>query len=102
MPRCGKLCKKALIPVKQHRSIWMRLLPKPASSKAANNLNADENRASLHTLSEQPLMGKSRNEIHGDIRSFPIDSHIILYFPLENDIDIVRVLGGGQDIESHF
>lgn len=56
----------------------------------------------LQTLSEQPLMGKSRNEIYDGIRSFPIDNHVILYFPLKNGIDIVRVLGGGQDIESYF
>src|SRR5690606_18020582 len=56
----------------------------------------------MQTLSEQPLMGKSRSEIHDGIRSFPIDSHVILYFPLEDGIDIVRVLGGGQDIESYF
>lgn len=56
----------------------------------------------FNILAEQPLMGKNRNDIESDIRSFPVDDHIIIYFPLDNGIDIVRVLGAAQDIKALF
>lgn len=53
----------------------------------------------LRVLAEQPLMGHTRNEIADDIKSFPIESHVIYYNALDDGIDIVRVLHGAMDVE---
>jgi toxin ParE1/3/4 len=36
------------------------------------------------------------------LRSHPIGHYLIFYFPLEDGVDIIRVLHGSRDIESLF
>lgn len=50
-------------------------------------------------LSENPDMGKKRNEIKKGLYSFPFVSHIIFYRILKNHIRIVRVLHGSRDFQ---
>jgi len=49
-----------------------------------------------------PKMGVSREELKPDLRSQPVGNYLIFYFPLEDGIDIVRVLHGSRDIERLF
>jgi toxin ParE1/3/4 len=49
-----------------------------------------------------PKMGVSREELRTDLRSQPVGNCLIFYFPLEDGIDIVRVLHGSRDIENLF
>ena len=56
----------------------------------------------FRVLADQPLMGQNRNEIADSIKSFPIESHVIFYYALDDGIDIVRVLHGARDIEAVF
>lgn len=52
------------------------------------------------SLADFPQMGASRNELKTGLRSQPVGNYLIFYFPLEDGIDIVRVLHGSRDIES--
>jgi toxin ParE1/3/4 len=45
-------------------------------------------------------MGTNRAELKMDIRSHPVGNYLIFYFPLEDGIEIVRVLHRSRDIES--
>jgi len=56
----------------------------------------------LEMLALQPYMGYERNELLPGLRSFPYKNYIIFYFPLENGIDVVRVLRGSMDIPTVF
>jgi toxin ParE1/3/4 len=49
-----------------------------------------------------PEIGKRRNEIKLDLRSFPYQSHIVFYRILPDFIRIVRVLHGSRDIPRFF
>lgn len=49
-------------------------------------------------LSENPEVGKKRNEIKLKLYSFPYGSHIIFYRIFKKHIRIVRVLYGGRDL----
>ncbi len=49
-------------------------------------------------LSENPEVGKKRNEIKLKLYSFPYSSHIIFYRIFKKHIRIVRVLYGGRDL----
>lgn len=50
------------------------------------------------SLANYPQMGTIRNELKADLRSHPIGNYLIFYFPLENGIDIVRVLHRSRNI----
>jgi len=50
-------------------------------------------------LADHPHLGISRNELIAGLRSHPAGHYLIFYFPLEQGIDIVRVLHGSRDID---
>jgi len=50
-------------------------------------------------LAQSPYSGKKRDELLQDLRSFPVCNYLIFYFPLENGIEIVRVMHGSRDID---
>ncbi len=53
-------------------------------------------------LAKFPEMGKSRNELLLELRSFPVKPYIIFYRWSEQLIEIVRVLHQSRDIENQF
>ena len=53
-------------------------------------------------IATQPLMGRARDELAVDLRSFPFGRYIIFYAPIEGGIDVVRVLHSARDIDAAF
>jgi toxin ParE1/3/4 len=53
-------------------------------------------------LAQFPMMGRSRPELGGEIRSFPISPYLIFYRPIEDGVEIVRVISGYQDLSLLF
>ncbi len=60
----------------------------------------DRIQESCLALADFPKMGTSRNELKMGLRSQPVGNYLIFYFPLNDGIDIVRVLHGSRDIEN--
>jgi toxin ParE1/3/4 len=56
---------------------------------------------SIQTLALNPNLGRQRNELAEGLRSFPVGRYLI-YFPLPDGIDIVRVLHGSRDLSPLF
>ena len=57
----------------------------------------------LDGLARQPAMGRARDELSDQVRSFPIGRYVAYYVPLADGIDLVRMLHGSRDIsELHF
>jgi len=54
------------------------------------------------TLAEFPQMGRSRPELAPALRSIPVGSYIVFYRPVEEGIEVVRVLHGARDIDRSF
>ena len=50
------------------------------------------------TLAENAMMGRSRSELAPGLRSFPAGSYIIFYRPMENGVEIMRVIHHARDI----
>ncbi|KAB8332685.1 type II toxin-antitoxin system RelE/ParE family toxin [Scytonema tolypothrichoides VB-61278] len=69
--------------------------------QAADNL-FDKLRESFPKLAKFPQMGRLRSELAPSLRSFPVGSYLIFYRPIEQGIEIVRLLRGSQDIERIF
>lgn len=53
-------------------------------------------------IATQPLMGRARNELAANVRSFPFGRYVIFYSPNEDGIDVVRVLHSARDIDAVF
>ena len=53
-------------------------------------------------LVDNPLIGRARPELVRDLRSFLVGNYIVFYRPIENGVEIVRVLHGNRDIETLF
>ncbi len=47
-------------------------------------------------------MGRARDDLRPGLRSFPVAQYVILYVIQDEDVEIVRVFHGRQDIDRHF
>lgn len=56
----------------------------------------------MQKLASSPGIGRRRNELWPGLRSFPYGNYLIFYLPLDNGVDVVRVLNGSRDIEALF
>ena len=54
------------------------------------------------TLAQRPGMGRLRDELAVDLRSFPVGRYVIFYRPLFNGVNIVRVLHSARDLNTDY
>jgi toxin ParE1/3/4 len=47
-------------------------------------------------------MGRRRDELLPSLRSFPVEDYLIFYRPIEEGIEILRVVSGYRDLEALF
>jgi toxin ParE1/3/4 len=50
--------------------------------------------AKFAKIAQFPNLGRQRNEILPGLRSFSIDQYLILYIPVDQDVDILRIVSG--------
>lgn len=53
-------------------------------------------------LAATPHMGRQREELSPRLRSFPVGRYVIFYRPLNDGVEIVRVLNGARDLPPLF
>ncbi len=56
----------------------------------------------LYLLSQNPHIGRRRDDLRPGLRSFPIRQHVIFYRLEGDDVVILHVLHGARDIEAFF
>jgi toxin ParE1/3/4 len=56
----------------------------------------------LRLLAEQPNIGRVRNELAENMRSFPLGRYVIFYLVIPDGIEVVRVLHGARDLDAIF
>jgi len=56
----------------------------------------------LRLLATQPRMGRARDELSPGVRSMPFGRYVIFYEPLDDGIDVVRVLHSARDVDAQF
>jgi toxin ParE1/3/4 len=49
-----------------------------------------------------PLLGRKRDEIVTNIRIIPLDNYLILYMPIDDNIEILRIVSGYRDLSTLF
>ncbi|MDR4497865.1 MAG: type II toxin-antitoxin system RelE/ParE family toxin [Candidatus Scalindua sp.] len=58
--------------------------------------------ASFENLARSPKLGRVREEIEKDVRSFPVGRHIVFYRIGEKCIEVARILHASMDIKRHL
>ena len=53
-------------------------------------------------LADFPEMGQKCDELEPGIRSFPVENYIIFYRPMDDGVQIVRVISGYRDLDVIF
>jgi toxin ParE1/3/4 len=53
-------------------------------------------------LADMPATGRSRGDLGPDLRSVALGNYLIIYRPIEDGIEIVRVLHGRRDLDALF
>ena len=54
-------------------------------------------------LADSPRIGRQREDLMPDLRSFPVKNYLIFYRPLgKTGVSIVRVVHGARDLKSLF
>ena len=81
------------------KEIW-KYIASDSTERANDFLRALNDK--MDTLAKNPLMGRERDEVMPGLRSFPFKRYVIFYQPLQDGIDVVRVLHGARDLESLF
>jgi toxin ParE1/3/4 len=57
---------------------------------------------SIQDIACTPRMGRARDELIQNLRSFPFGRYVIFYLALADGIEIVRVLHGARDLHAIF
>jgi len=65
--------------------------------RAANGLLRDLEETFL-LLADQPFMGRARDDIRADVRSFAVRRYVVYYQVRDRHVTILRVLHGARDI----
>ena len=81
-------------------SIWDYLAENQSEEKAESYLLKLE--LQIELLLSQPLMGRSAEEIRPGLRRFPFQNHVVFYQPIEEGIEIIRILHQTQDVDRAF
>jgi toxin ParE1/3/4 len=53
-------------------------------------------------LAQHPHLERRREELAAGLRSFPMGRYLVFYRPIEDGIEIVRVLHASRDIDNIF
>lgn len=56
----------------------------------------------FNLLAENPKLGRTHDEFIINLRSFLYKKYIIFYFPIENGVEIYRVIHSARNIEDLF
>ena len=58
--------------------------------------------AQCRTLADSPGIGRRREDIAPNLRSFPEGNYLIFYRVIEDGIEVARILHGAQDIDAGY
>jgi len=56
----------------------------------------------LSLWATQPMIGRSRDKLAPHLRSMPFGRYVVFFSPLEDGIDVVRVLQSSRDVDQEF
>ena len=83
------------------RSIWNYIFKESGTAVAADSV-VDAITERFYLLSQFPRMGRSRDDLRPGLRSFPVGQYVIIYTIEDEDVEILHVFHGRQDIDARL
>ena len=62
----------------------------------------DQFDSTLNVIASAPQIGRSVEDLAPNLRTFPIGSYLIFYRPMEDGIQLIRVIHGARDITPEY
>jgi len=75
-----------------------RYIAQESGSRVAALRMLDLMRQKMELYATQPELGESRPDLGSDVRHFPVKSYVVFYRPLDDGIEVLRILHGSRDI----
>jgi toxin ParE1/3/4 len=82
-------------------SIWHYIVEESGNAVAADGV-IDAITERFYLLSQHPRMGRSRDDLRPGLRSFPVGQYVIIYTIEDEDVEILHVFHGRQDIQGQL
>ena len=82
-------------------NIWTYIARESGNLVAADGV-IDAITERFHLLAEFPYMGRARDDLRSGLRSFPVGQYVIIYTIDDDDVQILHVFHGRQDIEGRL
>mgnify|MGYP002790009012 CR=1 FL=1 len=82
------------------QQIWNFLAEKARAEAAYKFLVLIRDKCQI--LADFPESGKARHEFIVNLRSFPFKNYIIFYMPLDDGIEVLRIVHSSRDIQQVF
>jgi toxin ParE1/3/4 len=82
-------------------NIWTYIARESGNFAAADGV-IDAITERFYLLAEFPYMGRARDDLQSGLRSFPVGQYVIIYTIDNDDVQILQVFHGRQDIEGRF
>jgi len=81
--------------------IWYYVAKNSGSTDIADHL-IDSITDRFFLLAAYPHLGRAREDLRADLRSFPVGEYVVIYRIEVDDVVILRVLRGSRDIHGSF
>jgi toxin ParE1/3/4 len=82
-----------------YEEIWGYIAPNDLG--AADRL-VDRFDETLKVIASSPEMGRKVEELGSNLRCFPVGSYLIFYRPIEDGIQLIRIVHGSRDITPDY
>jgi toxin ParE1/3/4 len=82
-------------------SIWNYIVKESGNAVAADSV-IDAITDRFYLLSQFPRMGRARDDLRPGLRSFPVGQYVIIYTIEDEDVEILHVFHGRQDIDGRL
>jgi toxin ParE1/3/4 len=82
-------------------AIWNYIAREGGNPTAADGI-IDAITGRFYLLAQYPRIGRARDDLRPGLRSFPVGQYMIIYLIDDEDVQILHVFHGHQDIEGQF
>jgi toxin ParE1/3/4 len=82
-------------------NIWNYIVKESGNIGAADGV-IDAITERFYLLSQHPRMGRARDDLRASLRSFAVGQYVIIYNIDDEDVEILHVFHGRQDIEGEL
>jgi toxin ParE1/3/4 len=73
-----------------------------ADNPAAANRLLDRFDSLFQTIAAQPELGRKVEELAPNLRFIPLGNYLVFYRPMNDGVEIVRLLHGARDVTAEF